>query len=221
MSQGILVEALGSCFFFFFKKSSFISLYVSPRLFFLLDNKDCHTFTWKRKNNPRPIWWFPWLNIKWWAQFFVLLWIRVKSFDTVCCCITLCTLCSLIQFDLCVVPVVPQVGARAPWGGCETQRKRPQDAFQKKNFFFNYNCIFNSLLYKFLLYSFSGHLKIIFWLLSCCSFVLYWCLCGPNSAMRSCAPCYTPPPASMGVPSLWHRYFGGCGLKSLGTPVIY
>ncbi len=35
--------------------------------------------------------------------------------------------------------------------------------------------------------------------------------------LRNCAQCYMPPPGSMGVPGLWHRYFGGRGLKSLVT----
>ncbi len=29
-----------------------------------------------------------------------------------------------------------------------------------------------------------------------------------------------PPPGSVGVPSLWHRYLGGRALKSLGTLVL-
>ncbi len=35
---------------------------------------------------------------------------------------------------------------------------------------------------KFLLYSFLNYFKIILWLLDCCSAVLYWCLCRPNTA---------------------------------------
>ena len=36
--------------------------------------------------------------------------------------------------------------------------------------------------------------------------------------VRGCAQHYIPHPGSVGVASLWHRYFGGRGLKSLGTP---
>ena len=38
--------------------------------------------------------------------------------------------------------------------------------------------------------------------------------------VRGCAQHYIPHPGSVGVASLWHRYFGGRGLKSLGTPVL-
>ncbi len=35
-----------------------------------------------------------------------------------------------------------------------------------------------------------------------------------------CAQRYMPPPGSVGVPSLWHRHFGGCRSKSLETPSV-
>ncbi len=54
--------------------------------------------------------------------------------------------------------------------------------------------------------------------------LLFLCGCinahvGLIVCLRSCAR-YMPPPGSMGVPSLWHCYFGGRRLKSLGTPVL-
>ncbi len=39
--------------------------------------------------------------------------------------------------------------------------------------------------------------------------------------VHSCVQRNMPPPGSVEVSSLWHRYFGGRRLKSLGTPAIY
>ncbi len=58
------------------------------------------------------------------------------------------------------------------------------------------------------------------WLLDRCVVIRLWaCFDRPIGA---CAPrnvcIFEPPPRIVGVASHWHHYFGGRGLKSLGTP---
>ncbi len=51
--------------------------------------------------------------------------------------------------------------------------------------------------------------------------LLYICVCiGLIVCVRGYAELFMPPPGSMEVPSIWHCYFRGCGLKSLGVPDV-
>ncbi len=50
--------------------------------------------------------------------------------------------------------------------------------------------------------------------------LLIFCVVFDAHVCTGCALCYMPLPGSLGVPSLWHCYFGGCGLECLGTPVL-
>ncbi len=52
-------------------------------------------------------------------------------------------------------------------------------------------------------------------------FCVEFCDCATvHNAYRITMYCYMQLPGSMGVPSLWHRYFGGRGQKSVGTPDV-
>ncbi len=111
--------------------------------------------------------------------------------------LSLCVLVScLLSVWMCAwtfvwsIPLVPKMGVGTPQGSWDTERgvarclpKKPNKFLkQLKIAYLTHYCINSGYS---LSYDLSkNYLKIIFWLLGCCSFGLYWCPClhWPNSA---------------------------------------